>query len=190
MEGGGDIRVGFSGIIERRGHDHGEKRSCNSKGFFFIDNSNVDENILNKSLLNLNRYGNRHFFRKFHKYIKGLLTYWYVYKYADITKHLSTANTDISRILKWLRLSNPKSVILSYLNVNKFGNLREIIVAETKIDASFPSAQFFFEGYRSLYRFESSRKSCGLLVLVKATIPSRQLSLPKFQFRIPVSLFD
>ena len=84
MKGGGDIQVGFSGIIERRDHDHGEKikdineklkRFCNSKGFFFVDNSNVDENILNKSLLHLSRYGNRLFFRKFHKYVKGLLTY-------------------------------------------------------------------------------------------------------------------
>ena len=55
-----------------------------------------------------------------------------MYKHdADITKDLSTANTDISQILKGLRLSNPKNVILSYLNVNsirnKFENLREII---------------------------------------------------------------
>ena len=50
---------------------------------------------------------------------------------TDITKHLSMANTDISQILKGLRLSNTKDVILSYLNVNsirnKFENLREII---------------------------------------------------------------
>ena len=72
---------------------------------------------------------------------------------------------------------------------NKVENLREIIeqnvdvlaVAETKIDASFPSAQFFLEGYYSPYRLDISRKSCGLLVYVKATIPSRQLSLSKFQ---------
>ena len=68
---------------------------------------------------------------------------------TDITKHLSTANTDISQILKGFRLSNPKNVILSYLNVNsirnKFENPRVIIkpnvdmlaVAETKISASF-----------------------------------------------------
>ena len=69
---------------------------------------------------------------------------------TDISKYLSTAKIDISQILKGLRLSNPKHVILSFLNVNsirnKFENLREIIkqnvdvlaVAETKIGASFP----------------------------------------------------
>ena len=75
---------------------------------------------------------------------------------------------------------------------NKFANLREIIkqnvdvlaVVETKIDASFPSAQFFFEVFHSPYRLDISPKSGGLLAYVKATIPSRQLSLPKFQFRI------
>ena len=50
---------------------------------------------------------------------------------TDITEHLSTANTDISQILKGLRLSNPKNVLLSYLNVNSIRNmlenLREII---------------------------------------------------------------
>ena len=37
---------------------------------------------------------------------------------TDVTKHLSTANTDISHILKGLRLSNTKNVILSYLSVS------------------------------------------------------------------------
>ena len=118
---------------------------------------------------------------------------------TNITKRLSTANTDISQILKGLRLSNPENVILAYLNVNsirnKFENLLEIIkqnldvlaVAETKIDASFPSAQFFLEGYHSPYRLDISRKSGYLSVHVKATIPSRQLSLPKFQ-AIPFEL--
>ena len=117
-------------------------------------------------------------------------------------KRLSTANTDISQILKGLRLSNPKNVILSYLNVNsitnKFENLQEIIkqnadvlaVAETKIDASFQSTQIFLEGYRSLYRLDISHKSGGLLVYVKATIPFRQLSLLKFQFRIQALPFE
>ena len=70
MKGGGQTHVGFSGIIERRDHSLGEKikdinerlkRCCNSKGFLFIDNCNVDKNSLHKSLLHLSRYGNRLF---------------------------------------------------------------------------------------------------------------------------------
>ena len=79
-----------------------------------------------------------------------------------------------------------------------FENLGEIIkqnvdvlaVAETKIDASFPLFQFFLEGYHSPYRLDISLKSVGLLVFVKGTIPSRQLSLPKFQFRIQALPFE
>ena len=70
MNVGGDIQVGFSGITERRDHDLVEKikdinerlkRFCDSKGFLFMDNSNVNENSLNKSFLHLSRYGNRLF---------------------------------------------------------------------------------------------------------------------------------
>ena len=65
-----------------------------------------------------------------------------------------------------------------------------LALAETKIDASFPSAQVSLEGYHSPYRLDISRKSVGLLVYVKATIPSHQLSLPKFQFRIQALPFE
>ena len=59
------------------------------------------------------------------------------------------------------RLDDYKIVALLYVNVNsvrsKFENLREIIkqnldvlaVEETKIDASFLSAQFLLEGYHT-----------------------------------------
>ena len=68
MKGGGDNQVGFPGIIDRRDLDLGKKikeinkrleRCCNSKGFLFTDNSNVDESNLNKRLLHFSRYGNR-----------------------------------------------------------------------------------------------------------------------------------
>ena len=70
--------------------------------------------------------------------------------------------------LKTLRLNNPKNVIFSYLNINsirnKMGSLREVVmenvdilaIAETKIDESFPTAQFFLVGYHSPYRLDKS----------------------------------
>ena len=137
--------------------------------------------------------------------------YIYIYIYiiyiytndTNITKILSTANTDISQILKGLRLSNPKNIILSYLNVNsignKFENLQEIIrqnldviaVAETKINASFPKDQLLFEEYHSRYSLDISRKNYGFLVYdVKATITSLQVSLMNFQLRIQALAFD
>ena len=67
---------------------------------------------------------------------------------------------------------------------NKFTNLQTIIngnvdivsVAETKLDASFPSAQFTLERYHILYRLNINNKSDGILVYVKSSVPSRCLS--------------
>ena len=100
-------------------------------------------------------------------------------------------NFDITNnSLKTLRLNNPKNLIFSYLNINlignKMGSLREVVmenvdilaIAETKIDESFPTAQFLLLGYHSPYRFDKSSKTGGILVYVKASIPSRQLNFP------------
>ena len=107
---------------------------------------------------------------------------------TDIAKHLSMANGDNFQIPKALRLSNPKNV-LSYLNLhwirNKFENLQEII--KQNIDV-LPLQKL--EGYHSPYRLDMSRKSGGLLVYVKKTISSLQLSLPKFQFKIQALPFE
>ena len=38
------------------------KRYCESNGFIFVDNDNINEKSLNKSLLYLNKAGNKLFF--------------------------------------------------------------------------------------------------------------------------------
>ena len=75
-----------------------------------------------------------------------------------------TLNQNISlEKLKESRFGNPKNFTFSYLNINsvrnKFDSPREIVmgkvdiltVAETKIDASFLTAQFSAEGYQKPY---------------------------------------
>ena len=67
---------------------------------------------------------------------------------------------------------------------NKFENFKEIIngnvdiftIAETKLDGSFPTSQFELEGYYSPFRLDITKQSGGLLVYIKSSIPSRQLS--------------
>ena len=76
---------------------------------------------------------------------------------------------------------------------DKLENLEDVnvlAVAETKTDSSFPSAQFFLDGYLSLYRPDISRDSDSLLVYVQATKPSCHFSLSKFQFRLQVLPFE
>ena len=94
----------------------------------------------------------------------------------------------IDQVLSDLRRTNPANLNFCYLNINsvrnKFTDFQEIInrnkdvisLVETKIDASFPSVQFIFEGYHWLYRLDISSKSGGILVYVKFSVPSRCLS--------------
>ena len=63
-------------------------------------------------------------------------------------------------------------------------NLREIInenvdiftIAETKLDGSFPTAQFEIKGYYSLFCLDITNKIGDLLAYLKSPIPSRKLS--------------
>ena len=97
----------------------------------------------------------------------------------------------------------PNNVIFSYLNINsirnRFDNLKLIIdehvdilcVLETKIDNSFPTAQFSWPGYHKPYRLIISDRRGGLLVYIKSHLPSRRLtnySMPKDIQIIPFEL--
>ena len=81
---------------------------------------------------------------------------------------------------------------------NKFTDLQTIIngnvdivsIAETKLDASFPSAQFTLEGYHTPYRLDINNKSGGILVYVKSSIPSRCLSYDELCIFIQVAPFE
>ena len=90
--------------------------------------------------------------------------------------------------LKSLRIHNHSNITFSYLNINsirkKLDDLKVIVyenvdilcIAETKIDESFPTAQFLWSGYHKPYRLDISDKQGGLLIYIKAHLPSRLLS--------------
>ena len=87
-----------------------------------------------------------------------------------------------------LRLRNIGRVIIGYLNINsiryKFDALRDIIaanidillVAETKIDSSFPKGQFLIDGFAAPYRLDRNKDGGGLLVYMRSNIPSQLLT--------------
>ena len=87
-----------------------------------------------------------------------------------------------------LRCKNASNLNFAYLNINsvrnEFENLIEIInenvdiftIAETKLDCSFPTAQFEIKSCYSPFRLDITNKSGGLSVYVKSAIPSRKLS--------------
>ena len=70
------------------------------------------------------------------------------------------------------------------------GKVDILIVAETKIDASFPTAQSSAEGYHKPYRLDVSEKSGGILVYISSSIPSRQLHYGNLNLSIQAVPFE
>ena len=109
-------------------------------------------------------------------------------KNVDITSHFLRDDNDVSQILNTLRNGNPSNINFCYLNVNsvrnKFSDLQDVInrnvdivlIAETKIDASFSSAQFVLDGYHLPYCLDVTEQKGGILVYVKSSIPSHRLT--------------
>ena len=79
-------------------------------------------------------------------------------------------------------------LIFAQLNINslrnKFESLQHIInknidillISETKIDSSFPSAQFHLEGYATPYRLGRNANGGGILLYIREDIPSKLLN--------------
>ncbi|XP_057290348.1 uncharacterized protein LOC130613047 [Hydractinia symbiolongicarpus] len=113
------------------------------------------------------------------------------YQQMDRNRHLNrkTIENDISfsSCLKNLRLQNFNRIILGQININsvrnKFdclvdaidGNLDVLLISETKIDSSFPTAQFKIDGYTKHFRLDRNSKGGGMLLYVRQDIPSKQL---------------
>ena len=109
-------------------------------------------------------------------------------------------NDDAQNKLKLLRLRNVGRVIIGYLNINsirnKFEAPRDIIatniyilmVAETKIDSSFPKGQSLIDGFGAPYRLDRNKDGGGLLAYVRSDIPS-QLFVSKSTLRRQNGLF-
>ena len=57
-----------------------------------------------------------------------------------------------------------------------------LIVAEIKLDNSFPTAQFLMPGFHKPFRLDITANSGGLLVYVKGSLPTRQIQAYKLPF--------
>ena len=91
-----------------------------------------------------------------------------------------------------IRAENFYNIIVGTLNINsislKFdefklmvsGYFDVIIVTETKLDDSFPKAQFCIEGFSIPYRLDRNRNGGGLMIYVRDDIPSKMLTKHNF----------
>ena len=57
-------------------------------------------------------------------------------------------------------------------------NIDILLLSETKIDDSFPDAQFFMQGFHIPYRLDRSKAGGGVLLYVREDIPSKFLKNP------------
>ena len=95
---------------------------------------------------------------------------------------------DAKSRFKEMKAQSSGKLILGHLNINsirnKFEALKFIIdnnidiflISETKLDDSFPSAQFLIKGFSAPYRFDRNSKGGGLLAYVREDIPSKILT--------------
>ena len=117
---------------------------------------------------------------------------------AEIEK---SDTTNMSRLFN-IRTKCPKNVIISYLNINSIrnklnsldtllnGKVDVLIVAESKLDSSFPDRQFIMKGYKKPFRLDIHEKSGGLLVYVNENTPSSILNEFTFDSEIQVVPFE
>ena len=94
--------------------------------------------------------------------------------------------------LKEIRQKNSNRIIIAQLNINsirnKFDSLNEIIednidallISETKIDSSFPTAQFYIDGFTT-YRRGRNINGGGIILYIRDDTPSALLDTDTLQ---------
>ena len=100
----------------------------------------------------------------------------------------TVSQSDIKKALKDIRISNTNKLIFGHLNINslrnKFvlfseqvkGSIDTLMISETKLDDSFPEAQFLIEAFHSPFRFDRNINGGGVMLYVLEDIPTKLLS--------------
>ena len=99
---------------------------------------------------------------------------------------------EIDYDLKTYRVKNVGKIIMATLNINsirnKFeqlkmlisGNIDVLVITETKLDDSFPTGQFFIEGFSIPFRLDRNKHGGGILIYIREDIPSKELTKHTF----------
>ena len=101
----------------------------------------------------------------------------------------SRSNTSLTAsFLENLRGRNKNRPIIAQLNINSLRNkfvflsshitkyVDKLLLSETKLDDSFPTAQFLLNGFCKPYRLDRSSNGGSILLYVRDDIPSRLLT--------------
>ena len=98
------------------------------------------------------------------------------------------SQSDVKKALKNIRISNTNKLIFGHLNINSLRNKFDffseqvkgskdiLMVSETKLEDSFPKAQFLIRGFHSPFRFDRNINGGGIMLYVREDIPTKLLS--------------
>ena len=96
--------------------------------------------------------------------------------------------SDTPLLLKILKLKNAYRLILGHLNINLIvatldqlkvlivNNIDILVLTETKMDSSFPNAEFRIDGFSAPFRFDRNRFGGGVLIYVRQNITCKHLT--------------
>ena len=108
------------------------------------------------------------------------------YNYNDNNIKDDLVDIDPVKVLNNIRQKHSNRLVIAQLNINslrnKFASLSTMIkdyvdlllISETKIDSSFPTAQFHIDGY-TIHRRDRDENGGGLLLYVREDVPSALL---------------
>ena len=109
-------------------------------------------------------------------------------------KSISVASPNLLFEIKKLRIRNPNKIIIENLNIhslpNKFEQLKDIVMqyigilvlTESKLDDTFPTAQFLVNGFSEPYRLDRNRNGEGVMIYIREDIPSKRLDKHVFPY--------
>ena len=95
---------------------------------------------------------------------------------------------DTHLLLKNLKLKNTNRLIVGQLKINSVvrkldhlkvllvNNIDILVLTETKIDSSFPNAQFRIDGFSAPFRLDRNRFGGRVIFSVREDIPCKQLT--------------
>ena len=95
---------------------------------------------------------------------------------SNVNEMSNMSDEDPTKFLKSLKIRNINRLVIAQLNINsirnKFdalriliqGNLDVIIITETKLDESFPTEQFYIEGFNLPFRRNRNGDGGGILI--------------------------
>ena len=109
------------------------------------------------------------------------------------TKSTMNETSGDIEVLKAINIKDKNRLILAHLNINSLRNMLDALkllikdkidilaVTETKLDETFPVAQFCIEGFKPPTTLDRTAHGGGIVVYIKENIPSKLLEKLNFE---------